>query len=258
MKARFDDHDIFTVSSETEKRLFIEHMGHPARNLLVTGITRLDGLYGATPTSSTRKRVLYVPTWRPWLRDGTHEGLRGSRFYAEVFQLLHDPRLHSILKNGGASLTMLTHHVFQPFVKELKELGLNQVEILDMRSEDVQSHLRDSHLLITDYSSISFDFAYMNRPVIFYQFDQDQFFRGRGGFFVDPNHELPGSTVRTRDDLLAEIKKIVARQWKIEPTIEARISSFFDYRDGDNCQRVYNAIIKAMEPEASLKNGDGN
>lgn len=246
MRARFDDHDIFTVSSEAEKHLFVERMGHPAENVQVTGITRFDGLHGAKPMSGPRKRVLYIPTWRPWLRYGTREALRGSRFYAEVFQLLHDPELHSILENSDASLTILNHHVFQPFVKQLQELGLKGVEILDMRSEDVQSHLRDSHLLITDYSSISFDFAYLNRPVIFYQFDQDQFFRARGGFFAHPNHELPGKTVRTRGELLEEIKNIVRRKWRLETEVEARISNFFDYRDDSNCQRVYEAIIKRL------------
>jgi CDP-glycerol glycerophosphotransferase len=246
MSSHFEEHDIFTVSSVAEKRIFVERMGHPEANLRVTGITRLDGILGAHPTRESPNRVLYVPTWRPWLRYGTSDTLMGSRFYAEVFQLLHDPMLHAMLEERGASLTMLTHHVFKPFVAELKALGLHRVSILDMHSEDIQAHLRDSHLLITDYSSISFDFAYMNKPVLYYQFDQSEFYRNRGGFFADPNSELPGKTVTTREELFRELQEVISDGWRITPENERRIGKFFEYRDANNCQRVYEAIIETL------------
>jgi hypothetical protein len=246
MSAHFEEHDIFTVSSETEKRIFVDKMGHPESTLRVTGITRLDGLSGTQPAHGSTKRVLYIPTWRPWLRYGTSEALIGSRFYSEVFQLLHDPDLHALLGESGASLTMLTHHVFQPFVAQLEALGLHRVTILDMHSQDVQAHLRDAHLLITDYSSISFDFVYMNKPVLYYQFDQNEFYQSRGGFFADPNTELPGKTVTTRDDLFRELRDVICRGWQMAPEVERRISNFFTYRDANNCQRVYEAITEML------------
>lgn len=246
MSAHFEEHDIFTVSSGTEKRIFVENMGHPESTLRVTGITRLDGLCGTQPGHGPTKNVLYIPTWRPWLRYGTSEALIGSRFYSEVFQLLQDPGLYALLEESGASLTMLTHHVFQPFVSQLKALGLHRVTILDMHSQDVQAHLRDAHLLITDYSSISFDFVYMNKPVLYYQFDQSEFYQSRGGFFADPNTELPGKTVTTRDDLFRELRDVICRGWQMAPEVERRISNFFEYRDANNCQRVYEAILERL------------
>ncbi|MEY4701172.1 MAG: hypothetical protein RL326_1359 [Pseudomonadota bacterium] len=246
MSSHFEEHDIFTVSSEAEKRIFIDKMGHPESTLRVTGITRLDGLSGIQPAHESNKKVLYIPTWRPWLRYGTSDALIGSRFYSEVFQLLHDPDLHALLEESGASLTMLTHHVFQPFVSQLKALGHNRINILDMHSQDAQTHLRDAHLLISDYSSISFDFAYMNKPVLYYQFDQREFYQCRGGFFADPNTELPGKTVTTKDDLFRELRDVIRRGWQMAPEVEQRISKFFAYRDANNCQRVYEGITEML------------
>jgi hypothetical protein len=246
MSAHFEEHDIFTVSSDAEKRIFVDKMGHPESTPRVTGITRLDGLSGTQPAQGSTKGVLYIPTWRPWLRYGTSEALIGSRFYSEVFQLLHDPDLHALLEEHNASLTMLTHHVFQPFVSQLKALGLHRVTILDMHSQDIQAHLRDAHLLITDYSSISFDFVYMNKPVLYYQFDQSEFYQSRGGFFADPNTELPGKTVTTREELFRELRDVIFRGWQMAPEVEGRISNFFTYRDANNCQRVYEAITEML------------
>jgi len=141
---------------------------------------------------------------------------------------------------------MLTHHVFKPFVAQLKALGLQRVSILDMHSQDIQAHLRDSHLLITDYSSISFDFAYMKKPVLYYQFDQSEFYRDRGGFFADPNSELPGKTVTTREELFRELQGVISDGWRITPENQRRIGKFFEYRDANNCQRVYAAIIETL------------
>lgn len=246
MSAHFEEHDIFTVSSDLEKRLFVDKMGHRESTLRVTGITRLDGLHEARPTNEPTKQVLYVPTWRPWLRYAHPDTFKHSRFYAEVFQLLHDSRLHAFLEESGSSLTVLAHHVFQPTISQLKSLAPHHVSILDMHSQDVQARLRDAHLLITDYSSISFDFVYMNKPVLYYQFDQSEFFKNRGGFFADPNSELPGITVTTREELFGELRNVISRGWQITPEIERRIANFFQYRDANNCQRVYESIIELL------------
>jgi CDP-glycerol glycerophosphotransferase (TagB/SpsB family) len=115
-----------------------------------------------------------------------------------------------------------------------------------MHSQDVQAHLRDAHLLITDYSSISFDFGYMNKPVLYYQFDQSDFYQSRGGFFAEPNTELPGKTVTTREDLFRELGDIICRGWQMAPEVERRISNFFAHRDANNCQRVHEAITEML------------
>ena len=251
MRARYDSHDICTVSSEVEKRIFVEELGHPSTNLRITGITRLDGLHGVKPSDGPKKNILYIPTWRPWLRSGTYQALIGSRFYAEVFQLLHDAALHSILSIGNASLTVLIHHVFHPFMKQLESLGGSTVQVLDMHSCDIQATLQESDLLITDYSSISFDFAYMNRPVIFYQFDQEHFFSARGGYFANPHDELPGRTVTNRAGLLEELERVIRTGWRVDPAFEKRVMRFFEHRDGNNCQRVYDAIVAALAAQST-------
>ena len=65
-----------------------------------------------------------------------------------------------------------------------------------------------SDILITDYSSIFFDYANLNRPILFYMYDLEQYCNDLRGFYLDPEKELPGPIVKTFEDLLSNIKNI--------------------------------------------------
>jgi CDP-glycerol glycerophosphotransferase (TagB/SpsB family) len=152
------------------------------------------------------------------------------------------PALQEFLNQEDAEIILLGHHVFKPFMPYLQELARDRVIVWDMNTQNTQAVLSSADLMITDYSSASFDCAYMGIPVLYFQFDQDHFYQQRGGYFVDPDRELLGRVVRTREELLAEVLCVAERNWAADAEFAARIDLFFDHRDGNNCSRLYDAI----------------
>ena len=102
------------------------------------------------------------------------------------------------------------------------------VVIADFASYDVQDLLKKSKLLITDYSSVFFDFAYMMKPCIYYQFDLKEFTEhhyGRGYF----NYEKDGfgRVVSDSETLIEEIIKTINRNYELEERYRGNICRFF-------------------------------
>ena len=114
-----------------------------------------------------------------------------------------------------------------------------------MKEYDVQELLINSCLLITDYSSVSFDFAYMEKPVIYYQFDYEKFRKGHyeEGYFSYLNDGF-GPVVDNIDDVIKEIELNIKNAFIIDKKNQMKINDFFTIRDNHNCERIYNEIIK--------------
>ena len=66
--------------------------------------------------------------------------------------------------------------------------------------------LNTCDVLVTDYSSVFFDYAILNRPMYFYMFDLDEYASELRGFYFDIYETLPGPIVQNENDLLAQIK----------------------------------------------------
>ena len=98
-------------------------------------------------------------------------------------------------------------------------------------------------LLITDYSSVAFDFAYLRKPVVYVHFDQNHYAEGyfdyeRDGF-GEVEYDLEGAVNR--------IIEYMENDCKLKTKFHERIDSFFTFNDKNNCQRVYEEIMKLEE-----------
>ena len=110
--------------------------------------------------------------------------------------------------------------------------------------------LMSTSLLITDYSSVFFDVAYMKKPMIFYQFDVEEYRKKHfsEGYF-SYNRDGMGPVVETQEALIESLKgfydgeKFVNSEFYLE-----RCDRFFPTHDKKNCERIYNAI-KAIEQD---------
>jgi len=98
-------------------------------------------------------------------------------------------------------------------------------------------------MLITDYSSIFMDFAYMKRPVLYYQFDYEKFRSGHMplGYF-DYKKDAFGPICGTLEVLIRELKLTLERDCQMEPAYLERQRRFFEIYDNQNCERTYLAI----------------
>ena len=101
----------------------------------------------------------------------------------------------------------------------------------------------ESKLLITDYSSVVFDFAYLKKPVLYYQWKNDEFhFDLSQGYF---NYEEMGfgEIVDTETELINLIKRYIANDCQMQEKYQQRVDEFYEYHDKNNCKRVYEFIL---------------
>jgi CDP-glycerol glycerophosphotransferase len=106
----------------------------------------------------------------------------------------------------------------------------------------------ESSALITDFSSVFFDFTYMLRPTLYYQFDSAEYRRGhyKEGYFSYEKDGF-GPVVNTCSDLADQIERLLVNNFALESPYAERANSFFERRDDKNCERITAAIEKFNE-----------
>jgi CDP-glycerol glycerophosphotransferase (TagB/SpsB family) len=117
------------------------------------------------------------------------------------------------------------------------------------RDSDVQELLADAAALVTDYSSLAFEAAYLERPVVYYQFDRDAFFAGghvyRRGSWSYPAQGF-GPVTATADATLDALTRVADAT--VEPVYAERARDTFPFRDGRCCARAVGAIEALRRP----------
>ena len=108
--------------------------------------------------------------------------------------------------------------------------------------ESYQDLLNNSSVLITDYSSVFFDFAYLKKPIIYYHPENDSY-HYEGNYF-DYETMGFGDVVKTADDLFVKLNEYVDSNCQMEEEYQKRVDKFFTYSDQNNCKRVYDWILK--------------
>lgn len=252
------DLGIFVTSAPQEYSSVMHgDYGYGSDVVKMTGLPRYDDL-----ENHAEKRITIMPTWRNALGVGYDEE-NGRRLYAPGYQesaffrfydaLLNDERLLHALKEKGYTLQFLPHPNILPMVPAFRKA--EGVIFCDAatRYRDI---FETSSLIVTDYSSVAFDFAYLKKPVLYAQFDRAEFFRGHTytqGYF-DYDTMGFGEVETTLAATVDRILDYVDHDCRLKPEYEKRIRSFFAYHDHDNCRRVYEAILK-YESSASLSEG---
>ena len=102
------------------------------------------------------------------------------------------------------------------------------------------------NVLITDYSSVFFDVGYMEKPVIYYQFDLEEFrkYHYQEGYFSYEAHGF-GPVVQTEEALMDELYACAENDFRMQKEYRARLDAFYPVRDTQNCERTYQ-ILREM------------
>lgn len=206
-----------------------------------TGLARFDALHDFT----VKRQILIMPTYRKWLRDDTEAEVAQSEYVRRWQAVLRNPRLAEMAEAQGFSVVFYPHQLMQRYVS-LFTSPSKSILIADARHYDVQPLLMESSLLITDYSSVHFDFAYMNKPILYYQFDVEEVYEkhcGRGYF--DYRRDGFGEVADREDQLLALLEGYLQNGCQPKPEYLERVKGFFPLHDRKNCERIYQEIIKA-------------
>ena len=229
----------FLVASELEQRIVIEDYGFPPHQVPITGFARFDELLSAG--DATEPRLLVMPTWREGLRV---DSFLDSEYFRNWHGLLTDPRLQAILEERGLRVTMVLH----PNVRLFADFfTLPNVDLIRQEDVDVQQLIRTSRVLITDFSSVAWDFSFLRRPVLYFQFDQ-HLLTGERAPHIDFAEQLPGPVAATVDGLIDELAPVVARGCTMSEEYWNRAQAFLTYRDQNSCARIYTAVAQAWGP----------
>ncbi|MGN6610885.1 MAG: CDP-glycerol glycerophosphotransferase family protein [Angustibacter sp.] len=229
--------DLFVVSSEREKQYIVSDFGFDADEVAVTGLSRFDSLLA--DDVEKRRQLLILPTWRDWLQD--EEAYLASEYHERWSELLHHPRLRELEQQHGFEVVFALHPNMAQFTHLFSDAPARVVNFGEL---DVQHLLKSSAMLVTDYSSVGFDFSFLHRPVVYYQFDQQRFLGPRGSH-LDLDAELPGPIVFRVGALLSAIEAVAADDFAMAPEYVRRADRFITHRDRSNSARIVAAAKDA-------------
>ena len=238
---------LFTCGAKPEFDFIKEKFGYKSNEVAYTGFARFDNYHNAT----TAKQVLLMPTWRRdiWKhyhnKNAKNDYFRETDYFKKFQKLLNSDSLSSLLKKYNYQLVFYPHYEIQPFINHFSSSNPN-IYIASQETDTVQNLLKCSALLITDTSSVSFDFAYMYKPLIYYFFDKDYFYNThiKKGYF---DHDTMGfgEVIEKEDELILKIEYYLSNDCKLADMYKSRIEKFFPLHDNKNCSRIYNAIINS-------------
>lgn len=238
---KYNGSDLFICGAKNEFDFISNNCGYPSGNVVYTGFARFDSLHNF----ETKKQILIMPTWRQFLYNNTCEEFETSSYFQHWSSVLKNEKLHNFCFENNICIVFYPHFSLQHFVSCFKKLENDVVRVADFDHFDVQELLKESATLVTDYSSIFFDFAYMRKPEILYQFDEDEFYgkHYKRSYF---NHRKDGfgMVCCKENELISELINICERNFKLETLYKNRIDLFFSIYDDNNCERIYQAIVK--------------
>ncbi len=228
--------------------LLDEKYGYTSDNIWLTGFPRYDSLY-----HEEKKKIMIVPTWRAYLvstdqmtgKRSMKAGFEKSSYFAIYSELLCSERLGKAAKQLGYEVHFISHPNMSDSLKMLSSTNGTIVHTEKMPYNQI---FAEGSLLVTDYSSVAFDFCYLRKPVIYCHADEAEFFGGehtlQRGYFdyaEDGFGEVEYSVEKTIDRII----EYMEHGCELKEGYRNKIDKFFAFNDNTNCQRVYEAILEA-------------
>lgn len=238
---------LFVCGARDEYEYVKSTFGYPDGAVQYLGLARFDGLHDV---NVKKNQVLVMPTWREWIATPSSKSkklddmtsFQTTEYYRRWKEFLASEKLEEILEKYDLHLVFFPHRNMQSFLHYFA-VDTDRIELGDWKKYDVQQLLKESAYLITDYSSIFMDFAYMRKPMLYYQFDYEKFRAGQypEGYFSYKKDGF-GPVCETLPALLGRLEQAAGEGLANDPLYIERESQFFDLYDTDNCKRNYEAI----------------
>jgi CDP-glycerol glycerophosphotransferase (TagB/SpsB family) len=191
---------------------------YTSQETILTGFPRYDNLKNR---DESKKQILIMPTWRKSLAGElirkSSKRVKNPEFINSLFcemwgGFLRSEQLRKTTEDYGYSIIFLPHPNLTDYLSELAIP--DYIQVGDLTSCSIQEIFKDADLLITDYSSVAFDVAYMKKPIIYFQFDSATFFSEHSyskGYY-DYEELGFGPVVGDIDTLNAELKNTLANK----------------------------------------------
>ncbi|CAM3203309.1 bifunctional glycosyltransferase/CDP-glycerol:glycerophosphate glycerophosphotransferase [Sporolactobacillus spathodeae] len=223
-------------SSEIFKRAFevqgeMIPSGYPRNDLLYNknNPEEISQLKSKLGIPNDKKVILYAPTWR----DNEYKKIGHYTFELK----LDLKRMQE--KFGTETVLLVRLHYLIADQIDLSAFNDYVLNVSDY--PDIRELYLVSDCLITDYSSVFFDFANLKRPIIFYTYDLDDYGNEIRGFYFDLEKEAPGPIVKDMDHLLPAVRE--ALDYKGTNPYPDFYQRFCEWEDGSSSERVVKALL---------------
>ncbi|HDZ4944578.1 TPA: CDP-glycerol glycerophosphotransferase family protein, partial [Campylobacter jejuni] len=173
--------DVFITSTKAEYNSIAGDFNHykfSTKEVVLTGLARWDALIKNNVLNT--KQILIMPTWREYLSGKMQKyGVRAknpdfikSLYFQKWQEFLCSKELEKLAKKYGYRVVFMPHPQVRMY---LDDFNLPSYIITSYKTT-IQELFCKSSLMITDYSSVAFEMAVLNKPVLYYQFDKEEFF----------------------------------------------------------------------------------
>ncbi|MEH6993739.1 CDP-glycerol glycerophosphotransferase family protein [Neobacillus drentensis] len=221
--------DIFQSAFQYNKEKILE-TGYPRNDYLINNntIEAVNSIKKSLGLPKNKKIILYAPTWRDdeYVKVGQYK----FTLHLELEQLqrsLGDEyvillRMHYLIANKMDVST------YKGFAHDFS------------KHDDIRDLYLISDVLITDYSSVFFDYLCLKRPIIFYTYDIDSYRDKLRGFYFDIEKDAPGTLAKTTEEVLEAIKSIETK--RSESLIRFH-QEFCNLEKGISTERVVKSVF---------------
>ena len=205
--------------------------GYPRNDILYNYTDEMvDKIKSDLNLPKDKKVILYAPTWR----DDESYDIGKVRFNLKL-------DLDNLKESLSDEYIVLirTHY----FIANNLDLSRFEGFVFDVsKYEDIAELYLISDILITDYSSVFFDFANLKRPILFYTYDLDKYSNMLRGFYMDIHTEVPGPLLYTTDEVVDAIKNIDSVNMQYHDRYEEFYERFCSIDDGNASKRIVEKI----------------
>ena len=241
---------LFITSAQKEyDSIFGNPYYYRKSDVLLSGLARYDYLENEPDGT-----LILAPTYRKNLIAHQRTDRIGRRHYDPSFKnseyrqfynnLINDKRILEALRTHNMKGEFYLHPAFS---EQRQDFDENDHFKMMQFPYDYKAAFRKGDMLISDYSSVVFDFVYLKKPVAYAHFDVDTFFEGhsyvRSSFFNDADDGF-GEVYYDYDTLVEGIVRTINAGCAMPDKYKKRVDDFFYKIDKNNSKRIYDAIIK--------------
>ncbi len=195
-------YDLFPVTSKTMQNRISSAFKIGKEQLPILGSPRTDIFFNKNNQEKAKQiQILYVPTFR-------RQGQSSTPYYLPDHKALE--LIEKTMKEINGIFKIKLHFLDEKFIKGLDLKRYKRIKLIDADPlYDLQRELVNTNILITDYSSVIFDFLLLNRSIIFSAFDLEEYITKDQGLYEDFNKFACGDITKNWEEVINSITRIL-------------------------------------------------
>lgn len=214
------------VSSKLEAQHFIDLGGYGKKDLYITGLPKFD----KNEINENPDKIVIMPTWRPFEFNQIRIDYKKSGYYIMIKEIIE-----CIPKNLQDKIIVLPHPLFKESIENSKLAKY-------LKNDTYDNILKETKVLITDYSSIAYDSFYRGSNVIFWWNEKDLCMKKYNGHLMLNKSNVFGDVCYNKENL----KKIIEDNYnnKQKEKYAKRYKKIVEFSDNKNSDRLIKKLIK--------------